>query len=60
MRPLCGVSLRESTGRQLVPHGSRMLDTYAYVYETGDVICKRKDQLEETGSREYQEAAGEP
>ena len=42
------------------PMEARMLDTYAYVYETGDVIASGKTSWEETGSREYQEAAGEP
>lgn len=41
------------------PMEAKMLDTYAYVYDTGKVIASGKTSWEEGGSWEYQEATGE-
>ena len=41
------------------PMEARMLDTYAYVYDTREVIASGKTSWEEAGSQEYQEATGE-
>ncbi len=39
---------------------TNILDTYAYIHNDGSVVSSGKKHWQDTGSKEYQDAAGEP